>query len=169
MGGVDIADQLRGYHSTQLTSRRNWMPLFFWLLDIVLVNSFQLAKLKGWSGSQVAFREELLWGLVKITEKEEEEEEEDEEEVDIQVQPSTKKLRVTKNFTIDNLPAARLKAGNHFPNYNSDRKTCVWCSFQSNGNDWEAFKTQVSCELCDVYLCFNKTRNCFKNFHTLDS
>jgi len=166
MGGVDIADQLRGYHSTQLTSRRNWMPLFFWLLDIVLVNSFQLAKLKGWSGSQVAFREELLWGLVKITEEEEE------EEVDIQAQPSLKKIRITKNSTLDSLPAVRLKLGNHFPIHNSDRRTCIWCSLKvknEDGNSLDAPETHVSCELCNIHLCFNKTRNCFKNFHTLDS
>ena len=166
MGGVDIADQLRGYHSTQLTSRRNWMPLFFWLLDIVLVNSFQLAKLKGWSGSQVAFREELLWDLVKITEEEEE------EEVDIQAQPSLKKIKITKNSTLDSLPAVRLKLGNHFPIHNSDRRTCIWCSLKvknEDGNSLDAPETHVSCELCNVHLCFNKTRNCFKNFHSSDS
>jgi hypothetical protein len=132
MGGVDIADQLRGYHSTQLTSRRNWMPLFFWLLDIVLVNSFQLAKLKGWSGSQVAFREELLWSLVKIAE----EEEDDRDEVDIQVQPSTKKLRITKNSTLDNLPAVRLKLGNvavllNISQVDSKQNTFALLSFQN--------------------------------------
>jgi hypothetical protein len=47
MGGVDIADQLRSYNSTQLTTNRNWMPLFFWILDIVLVNSYKLAVLQG--------------------------------------------------------------------------------------------------------------------------
>ena len=60
MGGVDIADQLRGYNSTQLQARRNWMPLFFWLLDIALVNSFLLAEFKGWKGSQIKFRKKLL-------------------------------------------------------------------------------------------------------------
>ena len=29
MGGVDIADQLRGYYGTQLPVRRIWIPLFF--------------------------------------------------------------------------------------------------------------------------------------------
>ena len=29
IGGVDIADQLRSYYSTQRTSFRNWYPLFF--------------------------------------------------------------------------------------------------------------------------------------------
>ncbi|CAG8742104.1 1944_t:CDS:2, partial [Dentiscutata erythropus] len=38
MEGVDLADQLRGYYNCQLTVRRTWFPLFFWLLDTVLVN-----------------------------------------------------------------------------------------------------------------------------------
>jgi len=39
-GGVDIADQYRAYYFTQLISRRTWKPLFFWLLDTIIVNSF---------------------------------------------------------------------------------------------------------------------------------
>jgi len=42
MGGVDIADQLRSYYKTQRMERRNWLPLFYWLLDIPIVNSYLL-------------------------------------------------------------------------------------------------------------------------------
>src|SRR5690349_5886489 len=96
MGGVDIADQLRSYNSTQLTSNRNWMPLFFWILDIALVNSYKLAGLNGWTKSQVAFRKKLLWSLIRIAEggEEEEEEEEEKEEEKEEIQPSTKKIRI---------------------------------------------------------------------------
>lgn len=174
MGGVDIADQLRSYNSTQLTTNRNWMPLFFWILDITLVNSYKLAGLNGWTQSQVAFRKKLVWSLIRITEgggKEEEEEEEKEEKEEIQ--PSTKKIRITRNSTVDDLPAARLKIGNHFPVYNTQRKTCVWCSLRSSNEDRKKGKdtseSQVSCRLCNVYLCFNKNRNCFEDFHTLDN
>jgi len=40
MGGVDIADQLRSYYTTHLRGRRNWLPLFYWLLDTTPVNSY---------------------------------------------------------------------------------------------------------------------------------
>jgi len=43
-GGVDIADQYRCYFFTQLIARRNWLPFFFWLLDITVVNSFFLFR-----------------------------------------------------------------------------------------------------------------------------
>ena len=68
MGGVDIADQLMSYNSVQLTTRRTWMPLFFWILDIALVNSYKLAGLNGWTKSQVDFRKELVWSLIRIAE-----------------------------------------------------------------------------------------------------
>ena len=44
MGGVDIADQLRGYYNTQLRSCHNWYPRFFWLLETTIVNSYIMQK-----------------------------------------------------------------------------------------------------------------------------
>ena len=189
MGGVDIADQLRSYNSTQLTSNRNWMPLFFWILDIVLVNSYKLAGLNGWTKSQVAFRKKLLWSLIRIAEggregeeeeeeeeekeeeEEEEEKEEEEEEEEIQIKPSTKKIRITRNSTADDLPAVRLKVGNHFPIYNAQRKTCVWCNWQvkKEGKNIDIPRSFISCKLCNAHLCMSKTHNCFEDFHTLHS
>jgi hypothetical protein len=44
MGGVDIANQLRATFTTlQPQNHRYWKPLFYYLLDIVLVNSYLLA------------------------------------------------------------------------------------------------------------------------------
>lgn len=45
MGGVDITDQRRSYYYTQLRTCRNWYPLFFWLLDTAIINSFILYRL----------------------------------------------------------------------------------------------------------------------------
>jgi hypothetical protein len=44
MCGVDIADQLRSYFTTQRTHRRTWKPLFHFLLDTVLGNCFLLSS-----------------------------------------------------------------------------------------------------------------------------
>jgi hypothetical protein len=60
MGGVDIADQRRGYYHTQLPTCRNWMPLFFWLLDTVIVNSYLLCKAAGLKMAHNNFRLELV-------------------------------------------------------------------------------------------------------------
>lgn len=44
MNSVDIADQYRSYYSTQQRVARVWMPIFFWLLDTTVINSWTLAK-----------------------------------------------------------------------------------------------------------------------------
>ena len=44
MCGVDIADQLRSYFNTQRTHRKTWKPLFHFLLDTVLGNSYLLSS-----------------------------------------------------------------------------------------------------------------------------
>ena len=141
------------------------MPLFFWLLDIILVNCFILAKLKNLAKKPVDFRKKLLWELIAMAKEE--------EEIVTPIQPLTKKTRITKKSTADDLPATRLKIGNHFPLYNSQRRTCIWCSLKAKSGEGkkgvDTPETQISCRLCDVYLCLNSNRNCFKDFHTLDS
>ena len=73
LGGVDIHDQLRCYHPTQLTVLRNWMPLFFWLLDACLINAFLICrsrlgiaatKARDIQNNQRLFRLRLGWNLV---------------------------------------------------------------------------------------------------------
>ena len=42
--GVDVADQYRSYYFTQLKCLRNWPPIFFWLLDTTVINSYLLLR-----------------------------------------------------------------------------------------------------------------------------
>ena len=42
MNGVDNADQLRCYYSTQRVHFKNWKPLWHFLLDITIVNCFKI-------------------------------------------------------------------------------------------------------------------------------
>ena len=46
MNGVDIADQLRASYHTHLRGVRNWLPLFYWLVDTLKVNSFLIWRLQ---------------------------------------------------------------------------------------------------------------------------
>jgi hypothetical protein len=39
MGGVDIHDQKRAHLTSHLKTRRNWLRLFFWLLDLIIINT----------------------------------------------------------------------------------------------------------------------------------
>ena len=44
MGGVDIADQLRSYYDTQLTSFRAWRPMLFWAYHTMVTNAYIIFK-----------------------------------------------------------------------------------------------------------------------------
>ena len=45
MNAVDLADQRRAAYTVHQRARRNWLSLFFWLLDISLVNAHLLYEL----------------------------------------------------------------------------------------------------------------------------
>ena len=45
MNGVDVADQLRSSYHTHLRGVRNWLPLFYWLVDTLKVNSYLIWRL----------------------------------------------------------------------------------------------------------------------------
>lgn len=70
MNGVDLSDQFHCYYATQLHVSRNWMLLFFWLLDITTINSWiicneyrQRNRLKPYS--QREYRVDLAWELAQ--------------------------------------------------------------------------------------------------------
>lgn len=43
MNGVDHADQLRGYYTSQRRSPHTWRPLWYFLLDTTVCNAYQLS------------------------------------------------------------------------------------------------------------------------------
>jgi hypothetical protein len=45
MNGVDLADQRRAAYTTHQRNRRNWLCLFYLLLDVSVVNSHLLYEL----------------------------------------------------------------------------------------------------------------------------
>ena len=46
MNGVDNADQLRCYYSTQRVHLKSWKPLWHFLLDTTITNSYKIAHCK---------------------------------------------------------------------------------------------------------------------------
>jgi len=57
--GVDVADQYRSYYFTQLKCLHNWPPIFFWLLNTTIINSYlilcHLASDSPYPGSSCSF------------------------------------------------------------------------------------------------------------------
>lgn len=66
MGGVDLHDQMRGYYAIGTKSRKWWRYLFWFCLDVSIVNSFILEKkaLNHMTRTQLAFRVELAKDLI---------------------------------------------------------------------------------------------------------
>jgi len=44
IGSVDIYDQLRSYYPTQLKALRSWIGIFFFLLNVAIVNAFLICR-----------------------------------------------------------------------------------------------------------------------------
>ncbi|ORZ27723.1 hypothetical protein BCR41DRAFT_119145 [Lobosporangium transversale] len=160
MGGVDIADQLRSYYNTQQPSRHNWLPLFFWLLDTSIVNSYIISLKTGSTRTHWEFRCKLVWGIINSV-----------HENRGSSLKKTQRQRVTKYFK---LPECRFESDGHWQELrDEERAICVWCSWvarqeakDSGAPSHGTNKTQTWCEKCNVPLCFNSNRNCFKAFHT---
>jgi len=178
MGGVDIADQLRGYYGTQLPVRRTWMPLFFWLLDTAIVNSYLILKQSNSKISHKDFRIQLVWDLIKAGLEKKGDKPHTRSQVDeleltkqfkfIQVDPTNRQQYVTANFE---LPAKRLSPDGHLPEWREERSGCIWCKYLAKKEQKKAAQnpsqSQLYCIKCNVALCCNKNRSsCFKDYHT---
>ena len=66
MGGVDIADQLRSYYDTQLTSFRTLWPMLFWVFDTIVSNAYFIFKDMPQTPpiTHKEFRLQAVWGLI---------------------------------------------------------------------------------------------------------
>jgi hypothetical protein len=94
MNGIDIADQLRSYYNTQKITRRNWMPIFFWLLDTAIINAYQIVRTMGSMQEQKEFRNELVWDLINFAN--------DTGEIQLRssLEKDAKRQKITKHFEL---------------------------------------------------------------------
>ncbi|CAG8819563.1 8437_t:CDS:1, partial [Cetraspora pellucida] len=132
MGGVDVTDQLRGYYGTQVPVRRTWMPLFFWLLDTSIVNTFLISKALNLIIVHKDLRINLVWSLIEesldMSQKLHTRNKKAKIQSELHNQNSKKQpFYVTKKFE---LPIDRLLPQSHYPIYREERGSCVWCRFQ---------------------------------------
>jgi hypothetical protein len=175
IGGVDIADQYRSNYIIQHPVRRTWYPLFFWLLDVSIVNSFLIYKIKHGkkNASHKKFRMDILWELIKEAIQLKKSKFKGKKKVKVKEQESFWKKKssyLTKNFK---LSVDRLFENKHLPTYTNQRKSCTWCREiyhkKHNQASKSPVKTNIYCSFCDVFLCCNSSRNCFFDYHTKES
>ena len=153
MGGVDIGNQLRAsFTILRPKNLRYWKPLFYWLLDIALVNSYLLAKairmpviVKSKYNPHWRFLEALAKALMNYSE----------------VPEHNQILRPTRAYCA--------YCRNNQSNWQSKHQQQQ--SFgadiinigDGSGGRFRGSKTQWACDQCNIALC--KTGNCWCLWH----
>ena len=157
MNSVDIADQLREGYETQKNTRRNWWPIFYFILDHACINSFLVGKEKGTWGTRkkihLEFRMQLYQQLF---------------EFDTQGKEMRKKVM--------SLGTRRFDAVLHTSVLlSSKRRTSAWCSWihkenrkfgediTNNLHSKRPDCTLWGCAHCAIPLCEKNT--CSESFH----
>ena len=66
MGGVDLADHLRSYYDTQLTSFRTWWLMLYWVFGTMVINGYYIFKDMPQTPPMThkEFRLQAAWGLI---------------------------------------------------------------------------------------------------------
>lgn len=174
MGGVDIADQYRTYYDTQLTTFRTWFPIFFWILDTMLINGFHiLSTIVPIEHKQ--FRLQVAWDLIlegsRVGEVEGGSIGKCKSTTTTLAETSSKKHKYVTNLTM--LPPSR-GDGEHLPEPFQGRDECWLCRYKlkeaaktGTSPGGRGHKTQWHCPTCEVPLCMVASRNCFTEFHKM--
>lgn len=151
MGGVDTADHYVSSYMFVRKSKKWWRKMFFWLLDISVVNSYLLynMNLQNMGKKPIdskKFREELIKGLVG----------------------DTRNNNIKKRGrpgSADHEERLNLSRTHHFISQTTNKKTkeCMVCSNRAAGRRRE---TTFFCETCSKKPGLHPGE-CFKRYHTL--
>ena len=147
MNGVDKNDQLLTYYSINVKSMKWWKKVFWRLLELSIVNMYQIMKFKG-----PITHKRLRLDLAQLL-----------------VQPLLDARTIRSGLPGLGRPAADLDRlrGKHFgtgSKKGNARGRCKVCAKQKKPNGkCRDTKTANYCERCEVFLCEG---NCFKIYHT---
>lgn len=161
MGGVDLIDSFIGRHKITMKSKKWYMRIFFHLIDITVVNSWilyrKVCKLNGEVPKTLPdYRIELAESLCRC-------------DSSISLNSSSRNQQLLdqkiKKCSASPIPPRDVRTDlvQHFPIYN-DKKTNKSQNRCKNGSC--KYFTDLKCMKCNVFLCLNKNRNCFLEFHT---
>ncbi|XP_060845988.1 piggyBac transposable element-derived protein 3-like [Rhopalosiphum padi] len=154
MGGVDLLDAHIARYRVGMRSKKWYFKIFYHFFDVAMVNAWILYKKVNSDEKYMPlkdFRQEIAVSLCKIGEnltptrgrKRKEPEQ------------SEKKKRGYQTFKPPR--DVRLDMIAHFPKITDKRERC-----KNNGC---GKKTSIMCRKCKVYLCLNKTNDCFYDYH----
>jgi len=132
---VDVSNQLHYSYLIGRKSKKAWSRLAWWLLDMCIVNAFQLWAIGKDAPRQLDFREELMHSLVKLFGSNRE-----------AVQAS-RGAHVSVTLAQD-----------HYSVLSGEERDCTRCSVRSKNRT----QTRYICATCMVHLCIGK---CFAQYH----
>lgn len=145
MNGVDLSDQLSVYYCFNRKSVKWWRKVFFWAMEIAIVNSFVLYKTTSPKTTQLSYRRSILDSFSKCF---------------IQNTPSTSRGRPRQ---IPFETPERLDPRKHFlgKKTTSELHNCKIC-----GNNGKRRRTIYYCKTCQTHppLC---PVGCFETYHTM--
>lgn len=147
MGGCDRANSLRASYNTYRTHKKRWyMSLFYYGLDVLLVNAFIYANDGKVVADQVTHKQFRLAVVTLFTSR----------ALAAGATSTANGLQRQKRTKRDELPSERL-VGHHNMVKRDQQRHCSWC-YKSLGKQ---SKTPYGCDMCCVYL----HAECFTHWH----
>ena len=157
MGGVDVADQLRSTYNTQRRTGRWWVNLYYWLLDVTIVNAYccynELRERQD-RMTHLAFRQAIVTEILRSAAG-----------AAPAVEPAgDRRVRARKDGYA--VPIQVLASGRHWPGKTDERKLCRQCWKHESTRGTKTYFECVSCRewgYPGIHLCPD---NCFRIYHT---
>lgn len=149
MGFVDKMDMLKSIYEVDRKSKKWWHRIFWYFLDVSLVNAFIIFKSRaaGKSLTLKMFRLAVANGLIGAE--------------PAVPRKGRKRLSTEINHFKRTVPLeVRFDKCAHMPIHMKPRR-CAFCSSRK-----EPHKSSWSCKTCDVGLCLNNKKNCFSLYHS---
>lgn len=157
MGGVDLMDMLIGLHKIGMRTKKLYFRMFYHLLDMSVVNAWLLFRRTTTNNAVTLtkFRVDVAYTLCKsgnIVQRVKRGRPSNEN-----LQPSISKKKRGPQHPVPTIDVRKDGVG-HIPAFIDNRIRCKHPECKK--------QTFVVCEKCNVGLCFSKTSNCFKTYHT---
>ena len=151
MNGVDRSDQNSVYYSFIRKSRKWWRKLFFWLVEVAVVNSFILYQLHSHpTTTHLQYRRYVIEALATRYLQ--------------TIPPRPRPGRPRKrSLALTDGDALRLNGRSHFPEKSDQPQDCTVCSDRKT----KRHRTLFFCKTCPTHppLCITP---CFEKYHTLE-
>jgi hypothetical protein len=125
---VDMLSQLHYAYLPGRKAQRSWPRLAWWLLDMCVINAFQLRSIGQDRPSQLRFREELMHELLKQLPAEQ------------KPQRRSRRRKAADSLTKD-----------QYPEHTHSRGDCAACSNRSR----KRATSRVICAKCGGHLCLS--------------